>query len=116
MKRKEMILKTASQYLLRNRVVQIRALAVGCISTNFTPVQREGAVMKTLIVSNFPDETTEEDVGNLFREYQVEKVTLRPKKYAVVTFQNEDAAENALKEWREVVWSRHWLRVKPGRW
>jgi hypothetical protein len=58
----------------------------------------EGAVMKTLIVSNFPDETTEEDVRNLFQEYQVQRVTLRPKKYAVVTFQND------------------WLRVKRGRW
>jgi RNA recognition motif-containing protein len=73
-------------------------------------------VMKTLIVSNFPDETTEEDVRNLFQEYQVEKVTLRPNKYAVVTFRNEAAAVRALDEWREVVWSRHWLRVKPGRW
>jgi hypothetical protein len=75
-----------------------------------------GTVMKTLIVSNFPDETTEEQIKDLFREYQVEKVTLRPKKYAVVTFKNENTAEEALKEWREVVWSRHWLRVKPGRW
>ena len=72
--------------------------------------------MKTLIVSNFPEETTAEDVRNLFREYQVEKVTLRPNKYAVVTFQNDAAAVMALDEWREVVWDRHWLRVKPGRW
>jgi RNA recognition motif-containing protein len=72
--------------------------------------------MKTLIVSNFPDETTEEQIKDLFRDHRVEKVTLRPKKYAVITFEDEYAAEKAFKEWREVVWSRHWLRLKRGRW
>jgi RNA recognition motif-containing protein len=76
----------------------------------------EGILMKTLIVSNFPDETTEEQIKDIFREYPVEKVTLRPSKYAVVTFRTEAAAVTALDEWRECVWNHHWLRVKPGRW
>jgi hypothetical protein len=72
--------------------------------------------MRKLIVSNFPENTTEDQLAGLFRDYAVESVVLQPGKYAVVTFAHDGEARRALREWGGWKWDERWLRVKAADW
>ena len=72
--------------------------------------------MKRLIVSNFPEGTTENDLAELFRDYAVTSVIVKPGKYAVVAFETQCEADRALKEWAGWVWGGQWLRLKAADW
>jgi len=69
-----------------------------------------------LIVSNFPEGTTEDDLAQLFRDYAVASVTIKPGRYAVVAFETPWEADRALKEWAGWVWGGQWLRIKAADW
>jgi len=71
--------------------------------------------LRKLIVSHFPEGTTEQELAELFRDYPA-LVCLRPDKYAVVIFRSGRMAEKALKELNGCNWGGHWLRVKPAKW
>ena len=72
--------------------------------------------MNKLIVSNFPEGTTEDDLAQLFRDYAVASVIIKPGKYAVVAFETSWEADKALKEWAGWVWGGQWLRLKAADW
>ena len=72
--------------------------------------------MNKLIVSNFPEGTTEDDLAQLFRDYAVASVTIKPGRYAVVAFETPWEADRALKEWAGWVWGGQWLRIKAADW
>jgi RNA recognition motif-containing protein len=67
---------------------------------------------RKLIISKLPSWTTEDDLKDLFREYGVEAVILKPNKYAVVTFKNSSGAKQAKQEWSGGVWFGCWLRLR----
>jgi len=69
--------------------------------------------MRKLIVSNLPDDIDENELSEMFREYGLETVILRPGKYAVLTFSSDFAALKAMEEQKGKVLLRgHWLRMK----
>jgi RNA recognition motif. (a.k.a. RRM, RBD, or RNP domain) len=69
---------------------------------------------RKLILSNFRPETTEEELVDLFADYELEKVVLKPGKYAVLTFKNHWNAGDAMNDMgngKLVLWG-YWLRLK----
>lgn len=54
--------------------------------------------MRKLIVSNFRQDTTEEELVELFTDYGLESVVLKPGKYAVLTFGDQGDAERAMED------------------
>jgi hypothetical protein len=53
---------------------------------------------KKLIVSNFRPDTTEEELVDLFTDYGLESIVLKPGKYAVLNFKDEWSAEEAMND------------------
>jgi hypothetical protein len=72
--------------------------------------------MRKLIISNFPPDTTEQEIARLFGDYRVELVVLKPEKYAIVTFEDDWSATRALENWHCVDWYGYRLRVKRAQW
>ena len=69
--------------------------------------------MEKLIVSNLPDDIDEDELTQMFREYGLKTVALRPGKYADLTFSSDFAALRAMEEQKSKVLLRgHWLRMK----
>ena len=55
-------------------------------------------------------------LAQLFRDYAVASVTIKPGRYAVVAFETPWEADRALKEWAGWVWGGQWLRLKAANW
>jgi hypothetical protein len=53
---------------------------------------------KKLVASNFHPNTTEQDFIEMFEEYGLEAVVLKARKYAVLTFKDQQGAEQAMEE------------------
>lgn len=65
-----------------------------------------------LIVSNFHPNTTEDDLKEIFREYGLVNLFLKPGKYAVLTFEEDWGAAEAKEVWGKAMWWGYWLRIK----
>jgi len=79
-------------------------------------VRQNGSFMRKLIVSNLPPDTTKQEIVDLFGDYGVENVVLKPEQYAIVTFEDDWAATRALENWPGVNWYGYRLHVKRAQW
>jgi len=61
-----------------------------------------------LIISNLPDDIDEDELREMFQEYGLKTVILRPEKYAVLTFRNEFGALTAMEQVGKVRLRGHW--------
>ena len=57
------------------------------------------AVVRKLIVSNFPAGTAEQEIVGWFGDYMPVSVVIKDDRYAVVTFGSEEEADRVLEGW-----------------
>jgi hypothetical protein len=74
----------------------------------------EGTMRKKLIILNFRPETTKKELFDLLDDYGLESIVLTPGRYAVLTFKDQWAAEEAMRylRGRKLVVLGHWFRLK----
>jgi hypothetical protein len=56
--------------------------------------------VRKLIVSNFPPDTTEQEIVGWFADYGPGSVQIKSGRYAIVTFGSDEEAACALEEWQ----------------
>jgi|HubBroStandDraft_6_1064221.scaffolds.fasta_scaffold1418094_2 hypothetical protein len=56
--------------------------------------------MRKLVVSNFPPDTTEQEIVGWFGKYGPRSVQIKSARYAIVTFGSDEEADCALEEWQ----------------
>jgi RNA recognition motif. (a.k.a. RRM, RBD, or RNP domain) len=70
-------------------------------------------VLNKLIISNLPEDITEDELAEGLHEYGLQRTILKPGKYAVLIFEDGWGAAKAKSALGEpCLWGGRWVRIK----